>query len=83
MLETAGRQQSLPNDFVIVCIGGELPAEFLGLGPTVMSLANFQSNNSPLSAEEQRILAQIKIVAEEAQGVRAGGNGGSCTLVSR
>ena len=29
-LEAAGRQGKVPNDFVLVCIGGELPTEFLG-----------------------------------------------------
>ena len=29
-LEVDGKLETLPNDFVIVCIGGELPTEFLG-----------------------------------------------------
>jgi hypothetical protein len=29
-LESNGKKGKIPNDFVIVCIGGELPAEFLG-----------------------------------------------------
>ena len=30
VMESGGKQATLPNDFIIVCIGGELPAEFLG-----------------------------------------------------
>jgi dihydropyrimidine dehydrogenase (NAD+) subunit PreT len=30
VLEAGGKQKAFPNDFIIVCIGGELPAEFLG-----------------------------------------------------
>lgn len=29
-LEMAGRQRDLPNDFIIACLGGEVPTEFLG-----------------------------------------------------